>query len=140
MQQNITRGAFVIIFLICSNLLHCLGSVATIIIITESCSNNLKVILIKSILIIAAIFLCFNEFIVRLPQKFQVQAKISTIRPVFWFFRFLWLGSNLTHLAWINFDIQCSLFNRWFIFSFLLNDPTQDRNFWYSLRMHVIVA
>ena len=30
-----------------------------------------------------AIFRCFNVFSVRPPQKFQVQAKISTIRPVF---------------------------------------------------------
>ena len=29
------------------------------------------------------IFRCFDVFSVRPPQKFQVQAKISTIRPVF---------------------------------------------------------
>ena len=31
----------------------------------------------------AAIFFCFDVFPVRSPQKFKVQAKIPTIRPVF---------------------------------------------------------
>ena len=77
-----TRRAFVIIFLICSDLLNCLRSVGTIVITTESGLNSLKVIFTKQFLTKTTIFRCFDVFFVRPPQIFQVQAKISTIRPV----------------------------------------------------------
>ena len=37
----------------------------------------------KHFLTKATIFCCFDVFFVRLPQIFQVHAKMSTIRPVF---------------------------------------------------------
>ena len=77
------REAFVIIFLIFSDLRNCLRSVGTIVITTESDWNSLKIILIKQFLSKATIFCCFHVFSVRSPQIFQVQAKISTIGPVF---------------------------------------------------------
>ena len=60
-----TQGAFVINFLICSNLPNCLIFTKKFFIETVK----------------AAIFPCFDVFPVRPPQK--VQAKISTKRPVF---------------------------------------------------------
>ena len=77
------RVAFVIIFLMCSDLLKCLKRVHTIFITTESGYNSLKVIFTKHFLTKATIFCCFDVFSVRPPQTFQVQAKISTIRPAF---------------------------------------------------------
>ena len=54
-----TRGTFVIIFLICSDLLHCLRGVGTMFITTESGYNSLKVIFTKQSLTKTTIFLLF---------------------------------------------------------------------------------
>ena len=78
-----TRGAFVIIFWICSDLLNCLRNVGTIVITREIGWSSLKVIFTKQALTKATIFRCFDVFSVWPPQTFQVQAKISIIRPVF---------------------------------------------------------
>ena len=78
-----TRRAFVIIFFICSDLLNCLRSVGTIVITTESGFNSLKVIFTEQFLTKTTIFRCFDVLSARSPQIFQVQAKISTIPPVF---------------------------------------------------------
>ena len=45
--------------------------------------NSLKVIFTKKFLAKVAIFCCFDVCSVQLPWIFQVQAKISTVRPVF---------------------------------------------------------
>ena len=67
----------------CSDLLNCLRSVSTIIITTGSGWNRLKVIFTQQFLTKATIFCCFDVYAVRPFQIFQVQAKISTIRPCF---------------------------------------------------------
>ena len=54
-----TRGAFMIIFLICSNLMNCLRSVGTRAITTESGWNSLKVVFTKQFITKATIFWCF---------------------------------------------------------------------------------
>ena len=69
-----------IIFLIYSDLLNYLRSVGTVVITTE---NSLKVIFTEQFLTKATIFCCLNVFSVRPLQIFQVQSKISTMRPVF---------------------------------------------------------
>ena len=71
------------LFLICTNLLNCLRSLGTMVIATESGQNSLKVILTKQYFTKVAIFCCFGVRSVRPPQIFQVQAKISTVRPIF---------------------------------------------------------
>ena len=72
-----------IIFFICSDLLNCLRSVGTLVITTESDQNSLKVIFTERFLTKGSIFWCFDVFSVWPPQIFQVQAKISTIQPLF---------------------------------------------------------
>ena len=88
-----TRGAFAIHFLICGDLLNCLRSPDTMVITTESGLNSLKIIFTMQFLPKITIFRCFDVSSVWPLQIFQVQAKISTARPVFpnYFFRFLWL-------------------------------------------------
>ena len=73
------------IIFICSGSLNCLRSVCTIVITTKkrkakpvSKQSPLRKFSLK-----AAIFCCFDVCHVKPPQKFQVQAKISTIRSVF---------------------------------------------------------
>ena len=70
------QGALVIIFFICSDLQNCLRSLCTVAIRTgnekEKENPHCK-----------QPFCCFDGFPVRPNQKFQVQAKIPTIRPVF---------------------------------------------------------
>ena len=73
------------IIFICSGSLNCLRSVCTIVITTKkrkakpvSKQSPLRKFSLK-----AAIFCCSDVCPVKPPQKFQVQAKISTIRPVF---------------------------------------------------------
>ena len=53
------------------------------VIATESGWNSLKVIFTEQFLAKVAIFRCFDVCSVRPPQIFQVQAKISTVWPVF---------------------------------------------------------
>ena len=72
-----------IIFFTCSDLLNCL-----IIVLHRSDKNEKwlkqhKVISTKKIFTPSSNFRCFNVFPVQPPQNFQVQAKISTILPVF---------------------------------------------------------
>ena len=74
---------------ICDNLFdlqrssELLRSVGTIVITTESRKNSLKAIFTKQSLKKATIFSCFDVYPVRSPHIFQIQVKISTIRPVF---------------------------------------------------------
>ena len=77
-----TQGVFVILFLICSNFLNILRSLGTMVIITESGQNRLKVIFTDQFVPKVAIFRCFDVCSVWPPQIFKVQAKISTVRPV----------------------------------------------------------
>ena len=80
------QRAFVIIFLIYSDLLSYLRIVDIIVVATVSGQNSLKVIFTKKFLtetVKAAKFCFFDVFSVRPPQKFQVLAKISTIQRVF---------------------------------------------------------
>ena len=53
------------------------------VITAESHYNSLKVIFTEQLLAKVAIFRCFDACSVRPPQTFQVQAKISTVRPMF---------------------------------------------------------
>ena len=69
--------------MICSDPLHCLRKLWLIVIITESGWNCLKVLFTEQSLTKDIIFRCFDVFSVRPPQIFWVQAKISTIRPMF---------------------------------------------------------
>ena len=69
--------------MICSDLLNCLRSVGTMVITTEVDKITSKSFSIRNSSLKAAIFRCFDLFPVRPSQKFQVQAKISTIRSVF---------------------------------------------------------
>ena len=78
-----TREAFTIIFFICSDLLNCLRSVDTIVIKTKRGWNIFKDIFTKQFLTKATIFSWFDVFSLRPPHLLQVQAKISTIQPVF---------------------------------------------------------
>ena len=64
--------AFVILFLICSDLLNCLRSVGTMVMTTESGSNSLRVIFTKQFLTRATVFRCFDVCPVQSPQIFQV--------------------------------------------------------------------
>ena len=50
---------------------------------TESEENSRKVIFTKQYLAKVTIFRCFDVCSVRPPEIFQVQGKISTVRPVF---------------------------------------------------------
>ena len=77
-----TQGVFVILFLICSNFLNILRSLGTMVMITESGQNRLKVIFTDQFVPKVAIFRCFDVCSVWPPQIFKVQAKISTVRPV----------------------------------------------------------
>ena len=74
-----------IIIFICSDFLNCLRSVYTIVLTIKkrkakpvSKQSPLRKFSLK-----AAIFCCFDVRPLKPPQKFQVQAKISTIPPVF---------------------------------------------------------
>ena len=80
-----TQGAFVIIFLICNDVLNCLRSVGTIVITTQIGKSSLKIIFTKQFLTKASIFCCFDVFMYdyRRYSVFQVQAKISAIRLLF---------------------------------------------------------
>ena len=70
--------------MICSDLLNCFRSISTTTVIArENSKNSLKVIFTKKSSLKAAIFLCFDVFPLQPTQKFQVQAKISRIWPVF---------------------------------------------------------
>ena len=70
--------------MICSYLLNCFRSISTTTVIArENSKNSLKVIFTKKSSLKAAIFLCFDVFPLQPTQKFQVQAKISRIWPVF---------------------------------------------------------
>ena len=60
-----------ITFSTCSDLLNYVRSLGTTVIFTEQFLTK------------ATIFCCFDVFCVQPPQVFQVQMKISTIRPVF---------------------------------------------------------
>ena len=81
--NNSTRGAFPILFLICSDLLNCLRNLGTMYITAESGSNSLNVIFTEQFLTEVYIFRCSDICSVRPPQIFQVQAKTSRVRPVF---------------------------------------------------------
>ena len=70
------QGALVIIFFICSDLQNCLRSLCTVAIRTGNEKEKENPHCKRS-------FCCFDVFPVRPTQKFQVQAKIPTIRPVF---------------------------------------------------------
>ena len=50
---------------------------------TESGLNSLKVIFTKQFLTKVTIFCCFDVCSVQPPQIFHIQAKISTVQPVF---------------------------------------------------------
>ena len=63
-----TRGAFAILFLICSDLLNFFRSFWTMVIITESGYNILKVIFTKQFLWKVTIFHCFDVCSVRPHQ------------------------------------------------------------------------
>ena len=65
-----TRGAFVMLFLICSDLLNCLRSLGTMVITTESALNSLKVIFTSQFPTKVTIFCCFDVYSVRSPQIF----------------------------------------------------------------------
>ena len=78
-----TQEEFAIIILICIDFLNSLRSLDTIFITTENCLNSLKVIFTKKFQTETAIFCCFHISFVRPSQIFHVQAKISTICPVF---------------------------------------------------------
>ena len=82
-QQIITRGALAILFLICSDLLSCFRSVGTMVITTESGYNCLKVIFTEQFLTKVTFFCYFEVGSVQSPWIFQVQAKTSTVRPLF---------------------------------------------------------
>ena len=69
--------------LICSDLLNLRRSLDTMVITTESDWKSVKVIFTQQFLAKVAIFCCFDVCSVRPPQIFQVQAKISTVLPVF---------------------------------------------------------
>ena len=73
------QGVFVIIFFTYSDLYNCLRSLCTVAVGTE---NEKK----KENPHYKQPFCCFDVFPVRPPQKFQVQAKIPTIRPVFLYY------------------------------------------------------
>ena len=72
-----TQGAFMIIFFICSDLYNCLRSLCAVAITTENEKAKKKNLHYKHS------FRFFDVFPVWPPQKFQVQAKTSTKRPVF---------------------------------------------------------
>ena len=72
-----------ILFLICNDLLDCLRKLDTMAITTESGQNSFKVIFTAQLLTNVAIFCCFDVCSLHLPQIFQVQAKILTVRLVF---------------------------------------------------------
>ena len=67
----------------CIDLLNCLRSLETMVITTESDWNTLKFIFTEQFVIKVAILCCFDVWSVRPPQIFHVEAKISTVRPVF---------------------------------------------------------
>ena len=50
---------------------------------TENGYNSLKVIFAEQFLTNTTIFRCFDVCSVRPPQTFQVEVKISTVRPAF---------------------------------------------------------
>ena len=72
-----TRGTLKIIFLICSDLLNCLRSVGTTV------SKKVKSLSFTISLKKPPFLRCFGVCFVQPSQIFQVQTKISTIRPVF---------------------------------------------------------
>ena len=77
------KWAFMIIFLIWKDLLNCLRCVGTMVITATSGSNSLKIFFTKQLLITDKIFYCFDVCPVQQLQIFQVQAKTSTLCPVF---------------------------------------------------------
>ena len=98
-----------ILFLICSDLLNFLRSLGTLVIKTES-GYTLKVIFTEQFLAKVAIFRCFDVCSVRPPQIFQVQAKISTVRPVFPDYLSVSYDYGITKLCLIIFnDLICHL-------------------------------
>ena len=75
------QGAFLITFLICNNLLNYLRSISTIVITTMAKTASMSFWLWNTSLK-TVILCCFDVFPTRPPQKIQLQAKISTLRPV----------------------------------------------------------
>ena len=71
------QGAFVILFLICGNLLNFLRSLGTTFITTESGWNSLRSHFYWTVPAIVAIFRCVDVCSVRPPQIFQAEAKMS---------------------------------------------------------------
>ena len=75
----------------------------------------------------ASIFCCFDVFSVRPPQIFQVQAEISTKRPVFleYLSVCLWLYSNgLLCIKRSNISHKCSFYIIWSFFLQMVSKET----------------